>query len=58
MKPLISKSFKWGKKGAKEEVEEDDPTNVQCKPIQNCHKESPLHNKYILIKNKNKNKNR
>jgi hypothetical protein len=28
----------------------DDVTNVQYKPIQNCHNESPLHNEYILIK--------
>jgi hypothetical protein len=25
-------------------------TNVQCKPIWNCHNESPLYNEYILIK--------
>jgi hypothetical protein len=25
-------------------------TNEQCKPIQNCHNESPLYNEYILIK--------
>jgi hypothetical protein len=31
-----------------------DLTNVQCKPIWNCHNESPLYNKYILIKNFNK----
>jgi hypothetical protein len=30
-----------------------DLTNVQYKPIGNCHNESPLYNKYILIfKNK------
>jgi hypothetical protein len=28
----------------------DNLTNVQCKVIQNCHSESPLYNKYILIK--------
>jgi hypothetical protein len=27
-----------------------DITNVQWKPIQNCHNESPLYNEYILIK--------
>jgi hypothetical protein len=27
-----------------------DLTNVQCKPIQNCHNESSLYNEYILIK--------
>jgi hypothetical protein len=27
-------------------------TNVQCKAIQNCHKESPLYNEYMLIKMK------
>jgi hypothetical protein len=27
---------------------------VQCKPILNCHNESPLHNKYILIKTEGK----
>jgi hypothetical protein len=26
-------------------------TNVQYKPIGNCHNESPLYNKYILIEN-------
>jgi hypothetical protein len=29
----------------------DDLTNVQYKSIWNCHNESPLYNKYILIKN-------
>jgi hypothetical protein len=28
-----------------------DLTNVQYKPIQNCHYESPLYNEYIIIKN-------
>jgi hypothetical protein len=23
--------------------------NVQCKPVQNCHNESPLYNEYILM---------
>jgi hypothetical protein len=27
-------------------------TNVQYKPIWNCHNESPLYNEYILIKKK------
>jgi hypothetical protein len=27
-----------------------DLTNVQCKPLHNCHNESPLYNEYILIK--------
>jgi hypothetical protein len=27
-----------------------DLTNVQYKPIWNCHKESPLYNEHILIK--------
>jgi hypothetical protein len=31
---------------------EGDLTNVQYKPIQNCHNESPLYNEYILIKMK------
>jgi hypothetical protein len=31
-----------------------DLTNVQYKPIWNCHNESPLHNEHILIKNKEK----
>jgi hypothetical protein len=34
-------------------VEEDggsDLTNVQCKPIQNCHNDSPLNHEYMLIK--------
>jgi hypothetical protein len=31
-----------------------DLTNIQYKPIRNCHYESPLCNKYILIKNYNK----
>jgi hypothetical protein len=29
-----------------------DLTNTQYKPIQNYHNESPLHNKYMLIKMK------
>jgi hypothetical protein len=29
-----------------------DLTKVQYKPIWNCHNESPLYNKYILIKRK------
>jgi hypothetical protein len=27
-----------------------DLANVQCKPVQNCDNESPLYNKYILIR--------
>jgi hypothetical protein len=37
-----------------------DLTNVQYKPVWNCHNEYPLYNKYILIKKlmgKNRNKN-
>jgi hypothetical protein len=34
-----------------------DLTNVQCKLIWNCHKESPLYNKYILILKIAKNSN-
>jgi hypothetical protein len=30
--------------------DEGNLTNVQYKAIQNCHNESPLYNKYILIK--------
>jgi hypothetical protein len=43
-----------------EEIKErdngDDLTNVQCKPIWNCHNEFSLYNEYILIKMK-KNQN-
>jgi hypothetical protein len=41
--------FKWGR----EEVKGRELTNVQCKPILNCHNECPLYNEYILIKMKN-----
>jgi hypothetical protein len=27
----------------------NDPTNVHCKPIQNCHNQSSMYNEYILI---------
>jgi hypothetical protein len=30
----------------------DHLTNLQCKPILNCYKESPLYNEYSLIKMK------
>jgi hypothetical protein len=33
-----------------------DLTNVQCKAIHNCYNESPLYNKYILIKMEKKKK--
>jgi hypothetical protein len=35
---------------------EGDLTNVQYKPIWNCHNESPLYNEYILIKKSKKRK--
>jgi hypothetical protein len=34
------------------EMVRGDLTNVQCKAIRNCHNESPLYNKYMLIKMK------
>jgi hypothetical protein len=35
----------WSKRG-----DRDNLTNIQYMPIRNCHNESPLYNKYILIK--------
>jgi hypothetical protein len=32
----------------------DEITNVQCKALKNCHSESPLYKKYILIKTREK----
>jgi hypothetical protein len=34
---------------SRERDSEGDLTNVQYKPVQNCHNESPLYNKHILI---------
>jgi hypothetical protein len=35
--------------GARRGTRGSNLTNVQCKPIWNCHYESPLYNEYILI---------
>jgi hypothetical protein len=45
-KPLAIALSGWGQEGDGG----DDLTNVQCKPIWNCHNEFPLYNEYILIK--------
>jgi hypothetical protein len=46
MKHLMSGVWRgWGRQWA-------DLTNVQYKPIWNCHSESPLYNEYNLIKDK------
>jgi hypothetical protein len=47
MKPLVvalSGAERWLGGGA------GNVTNIQCKPFQNCHSESLLYNKYVLIK--------
>jgi hypothetical protein len=52
MKPLAITLSGVGKGLRGEDGSRDDLANVQCKPIQNCHKESPLYNKYIIRKMK------
>jgi hypothetical protein len=48
------KCLKWGGEGV-DRGNGSDLTNVQFKPIQNCHNESSLYNTYILIKMGGKN---
>jgi hypothetical protein len=40
----------WGRERIKGERCWGDLTNIQYKPIWNCHNESTLYNRYILIK--------
>jgi hypothetical protein len=49
MKPLIIPLSGVGR-GLRARDGRDNLTNVQCKPIQNCHNEFPLYNECILIK--------
>jgi hypothetical protein len=43
-------SSKWDRRRLRGRNSSCDLTNVQCKPVQNCHHESLMYNKYILIK--------
>jgi hypothetical protein len=54
VKPLAIALCGVGRGGPREERDcGGDLTNIQCEPIWNCHNESSLHNKYILIIKKN-----
>jgi hypothetical protein len=43
MMKLLALALSGAGKGLKGEDGRDDLNNVQCKPIQNCHNESPLY---------------
>jgi hypothetical protein len=42
--------FKWDEEGLVGGDVGGNLSNLQCKPIQNYHSESPLYNEYMLIK--------
>jgi hypothetical protein len=53
IKPLAI-ALRWVGRGSRQRDCGGNLTNVQCKPILNCHNESPLYNEFILIKMKEK----
>jgi hypothetical protein len=48
-KPLVI-ALSGVRRGLRGRDDGGDITSIQCKPNWNCHYESPLYNKYILIK--------
>jgi hypothetical protein len=53
MKPLAI-TLSGAERGSKRRNGGDDLTNMQYKPIWNCHSESSLYSEYILMKKKRK----